>query len=217
MNFNPRTPCGVRLNAPAAGWGYYSISIHAPLAGCDAANYELRHIAAEFQSTHPLRGATQRRALYLIFAVISIHAPLAGCDYRGERPLLWIEKFQSTHPLRGATTVCRSLSRLASFQSTHPLRGATAGDDARPGTVDFNPRTPCGVRPVLLSSFGIPPSFQSTHPLRGATPRPPGNRRAERRFQSTHPLRGATGLRLGARKGFEFQSTHPLRGATTAN
>ena len=57
-NFNPRTPCGVRLllkNAPAAD---VVISIHAPLAGCD----------------RPFPGGRRWSV------PISIHAPLAGCD-----------------------------------------------------------------------------------------------------------------------------------------
>ena len=35
--------------------------------------------------------------------------------------------------------------------------------------IDFNPRTPCGVRHVRRSDSVLPPTFQSTHPLRGAT------------------------------------------------
>ena len=35
---------------------------------------------AGFQSTHPLRGATEADGKTLIIGEISIHAPLAGCD-----------------------------------------------------------------------------------------------------------------------------------------
>ena len=35
-NFNPRTPCGVRLACTYNRFGSVEISIHAPLAGCDA-------------------------------------------------------------------------------------------------------------------------------------------------------------------------------------
>ena len=88
-NFNPRTPCGVRptscermttmpkfqsthplrgATCPIPqGQSQFSISIHAPLAGCD----------------HLLEGARARRE-------ISIHAPLAGCDhgYKGRVQVL---------------------------------------------------------------------------------------------------------------------------------
>ena len=57
-NFNPRTPCGVR-QAAATKKGFMS----------------------EFQSTHPVRGATMRLAGTYNQAFISIHAPRAGCDF----------------------------------------------------------------------------------------------------------------------------------------
>ena len=170
-HFNPRTPCGVRL------WNR---------TGCI--------LASVFQSTHPVRGATEDGPHFPGVLTISIHAPRAGCD----------------HILQ--------------------LHNVVDGD--------FNPRTPCGVRP----SSTLPPTasksvFQSTHPVRGATKswsRP----WASWRFQSTHPVRGATGAALLAqaeaaisihapRAGCDFgdchgyislilfQSTHPVRGATS--
>ena len=56
------------------------ISIHAPLAGCDALEYKDTRPNLAFQSTHPLRGATTDDAI-------------SPEDHL----------FQSTHPLRGAT------------------------------------------------------------------------------------------------------------------
>ena len=56
-DFNPRTPCGVRL--------YGSVAPPPP---------------ASFQSTHPLRGATMDAEQLRRIWRISIHAPLAGCD-----------------------------------------------------------------------------------------------------------------------------------------
>ena len=78
---------------------------------------------------------------------------------------------------------------------------------------NFNPRTPCGVRPGAAAGFAKASTFQSTHPLRGATAcRRCWNSTA--RFQSTHPLRGATACRRCWNSTARFQSTHPLRGAT---
>ena len=57
MDFNPRTPCGVRLLQ-------------------DSSHNELEL----FQSTHPLRGATEVGRAFTSEIFISIHAPLAGCD-----------------------------------------------------------------------------------------------------------------------------------------
>ena len=149
------------------------ISIHAPLAGCDNGLVTLRSRTHKFQSTHPLRGAPSFKDLSSLKTEISIHAPLAGCD------LGQVERIDARHPaisihapLAGCDrSVCsRRAGAAEQFQSTHPLRGATRSCW---GCVykshHFNPRTPCGVRP-LLTKLAIKYSrFQSTHPLRGAT------------------------------------------------
>ena len=124
------------------------ILIHAPLAGCDRRPRRLRLPQPLFQSTHPLRGATCGIGYSDHSAGISIHAPLAGCDVRCVPAVKYCGRFQSTHPLRGATSV--------SGFSIAPL-------------LDFNPRTPCGVRRCSLRKNRRSWQFQSTHPLRGAT------------------------------------------------
>ena len=109
-DFNPRTPCGVRLRRATTFTS-----------------------TQEFQSTHPLRGAT-------------------GFYNRVPAP----RRFQSTHPLRGATRNTSAQAVNFAFQSTHPLRGATQATTPAIGrSTDFNPRTPCGVRlsEHHLSSF----------------------------------------------------------------
>ena len=155
-----------RLQNLASAW---QISIHAPLAGCDVIAAKNTHNITnfnprtpcgvrrrrkyprcrrvQFQSTHPLRGATPHEAQRRRAHDISIHAPLAGCDYSenteisengnfnprtpcGVRlemitPISRSLLFQSTHPLRGATQETAVASNLFLFQSTHPLRGAT--------------------------------------------------------------------------------------------
>ena len=259
-NFNPRTPCGVRPSPrmqrtrrrtfqsthPLRGATHLhriskfpaSISIHAPLAGCDPPWKWPKAVRPKFQSTHPLRGATVRppfvwkgfpfqsthplRGATLMYAYrakprrISIHAPLAGCDICGKSPDSIVFPFQSTHPLRGATLALLYHRFLATY---------------------FNPRTPCGVRRVHLRLRNNRCGFQSTHPLRGATLSSCPVYYPLFLFQSTHPLRGATeaiyryyrfypnfnprtpcGVRLEQFniewKDIAFQSTHPLRGAT---
>ena len=60
-----------------------------------------------------------------------------------------------------------------------------------PHCINFNPRTPRGVRPASSEKMKECTSFQSTHPARGATrcfPHPIWRKS----FQSTHPARGAT-------------------------
>ena len=139
-----------------------------------------------------MRGATWTKSKCSLFTSISIHAPHAGRD----------------------SVPTSSWSSILTFQSTRPMRGATEiNTNLATDIKDFNPRTPCGVRP-LCNRWTIGTSlFQSTHPLRGAT----STRRKSRSssiFQSTHPLRGATRSSFWAELEFLFQSTHPLRGAT---
>ena len=147
------------------------ISIHAPRAGCDVKSlascaysfyfnprtpcgvrrrvYSSISQRKIFQSTHPVRGAT------------------SGVATSGLRRT----QFQSTHPVRGATPLRLGLSpRLRRFQSTHPVRGATP-QHAQPHREhgNFNPRTPCGVRPGTRDHCQRSHQFQSTHPVRGAT------------------------------------------------
>ena len=79
--------------------------------------------------------------------------------------------FQSTHPARGATTAgSRRGTHQSLFQSTHPARGATPPLCIPPELkINFNPRTPRGVRRQLYRNRDIWGGFQSTHPARGAT------------------------------------------------
>ena len=100
-----------------------------------------------FQSTLPLRGATFLDELHAIK-----------------------DRFQSTLPLRGATQTAKSYTANLPISIHAPLAGS---DFLNYRTIArspyFNPRSPCGERPI----FAIDPSkyilFQSTLPLRGAT------------------------------------------------
>ena len=59
------------------------ISIHAPHEGCDCDVSTLNIILFPFQSTHPMRGATDAWYIaVLLGGNISIHAPHEGCDFR---------------------------------------------------------------------------------------------------------------------------------------
>ena len=123
-----------------------------------------------FQSTHPLRGATAAGAVLDLDLVISIHAPLAGCDERLRRRPDPYQHFNPRTPCGVRPDGSPGYISPFGFQSTHPLRGATpgrAGPPQRAGISihaplagcdrnvprghrhrrDFNPRTPCGVRP----------------------------------------------------------------------
>ena len=81
------------------------ISIHAPREGCDLRDNAAKLTQAQFQSTHPVRGATHRIRVGFLVLGISIHAPREGCDLRVDEGIHPPERFQSTHPVRGATVL----------------------------------------------------------------------------------------------------------------
>ena len=124
-----------------------------------------------FQSTHPVWGATGQGPAQGLQARISIHAPRVGCD-----------PGPCTHP-----------GNRQGFQSTHPVWGATSTALVlRWCWMDFNPRTPCGVRPAVSRQIDLSILFQSTHPVWGATTNKPISGGVSKKFQSTHPVWGAT-------------------------
>ena len=145
--FNPRAPCGARPAFYAREWGLFA-----------------------FQSTRPMRGATQHGECFRFFSHVSIHAPHAGRD---------------------------------------PARYILGGHPQC-----FNPRAPCGARPILPAVGAAFPMFQSTRPMRGATYAFEVSV-GSLRFQSTRPMRGATVLPALLQWIEMFQSTRPMRGATS--
>ena len=82
-DFNPRTPCGVRPGDGVMDCQSKKISIHAPRVGCDDVGGAAPGLPVEFQSTHPVWGATRNtyQAIRKL-SMISIHAPRVGCDLR---------------------------------------------------------------------------------------------------------------------------------------
>ena len=147
-----------------------SISIHAPRAGCDLVIAHPDGLAGHFNPRTPCGVRLDRPVIFGIRR--PDFNPRTPCGVRpAHMPSLSSRAvFQSTHPVRGATSVFSSGASEALFQSTHPVRGATnlqtslfadnpisihaprAGCDVilismLPLTSDFNPRTPCGVRP----------------------------------------------------------------------
>ena len=101
-----------------------------------------------FQSTRPVRGATDAQTFDGKGPAISIHAPRAGRDIEIRLTPAIAHRFQSTRPVRGATTVKAVGGNVNLFQSTRPVRGATfVRSRIHSRAHDFNPRAPCGARP----------------------------------------------------------------------
>ena len=126
LDFNPRSPCGERRRWVSPQSCRQRISIHALLAESDDSTTTLSKSGLYFN-------------------------PRSPC---GERPFSWVisgpsTQFQSTLSLRRATDDGREAGTAKQFQSTLSLRRATPerGWPLVPYT-DFNPRSPCGERPV---------------------------------------------------------------------
>ena len=107
IDFNPRAPCGARRGADESRCVLMEISIHAPHAGRDLVSSCAANVFHVFQSTRPMRGATEAkdREQDTRLTNISIHAPHAGRDVTrfGRSGTVFSGKFQSTRPMRGAT------------------------------------------------------------------------------------------------------------------
>ena len=147
-----------------------------------------------FQSTHPLRGATDAFDRLNAECCISIHAPLAGCD--GMSLSLSRRTFSYFNPrtpcgVRPPTTFC---SRVPT---------------------NFNPRTPCGVRLEHPSKSVLPTRISIHAPLAGCDRNVRAHKVQDLVISIHAPLAGCDAMYLLSPAGFSiFQSTHPLRGAT---
>ena len=145
--FNPPTPCGVGHVYADKNDENLRISIHPPRVGWDRSAGTKKFPFMQFQSTHPVWGGTA--------------ASGGACTP---------QPFQSTHPVWGGTK-CRAKCAAYQLISIHPPR---VGWDMESllslvGQQDFNPPTPCGVGPLVLSSWCLCTRFQSTHPVWGGT------------------------------------------------
>ena len=149
------------------------ISIHAPREGCDRVSPVPIVYPVQFQSTHPARGATSEGTPSIVVGwYFNPRTPRgvrraggSGCPAegyfnprtpRGVRldPLYLMfegDLFQSTHPARGAT-LGLSLQTSNILISIHaPREGCDlSGSIGVSSWVNFNPRTPRGVRQQTL-------------------------------------------------------------------
>ena len=129
--------------------------------------------------------------------------------------LQWRMKFQSTHSLRSATKA-GNVFRGIDHVSIHALLAECDLPPASPSLKRrcFNPRTPCGVRPIVPSKSGNLVGYHSTHSWRSATAYSVPLDRGT--HVSIHALLAeCDGSVWRIRQEFEkFQSTHSLRSAT---
>ena len=146
-----------------------TVSIHALLAECDHNPRSYVRTESRFNPRTPcgVRPCIMRRRVIMI-----CFNPRTPCGVRLHRTRL-INKhksFQSTHSLRSAT-MGYTAKWAFGLVSIHALLAECdmAYHSRDRGRGSFNPRTPCGVRPVPASCLLSYTQFQSTHSLRSAT------------------------------------------------
>ena len=150
-------------------------------------------IRERFNPRAPCGARPARHQARLFMGGISTHAPLAGRD-------------ENTKNL---------MSNGCIFQPTRPLRGATTAPHLRMGSINFNPRAPCGARRIrhrIYPIIGI--VFQPTRPLRGATRIPQRQCGKTQNFNPRAPCGARQLSDLQTENQNLFQPTRPLRGAT---
>ena len=208
-------PRGGRDANPPADYDVNPISTRAPRTGRDKRAHLIELGVYLFQSSRPIRGATD-------------YAQTA----KG-RPL-----FQSTRPVRGATVNVKLIMAVILISILAPRAGRDCNASAKKDLLkNFNPRAPHGARLPAAYPYRLPRFISIRAPRTGRDAQGPGlvsgiliSIRAPRTgrdtwgdtpplrwavFQSARPARGAT-TSPGAtwRSSTIFQSARPARGAT---
>ena len=147
-DFNPHSPCGERprrYRHPASVQKFQSTL---PMRGATQM-WACASASRAFQSTLPMRGATTDVGVRIGVEGISIHTPHAGSDHHHTDCARRVHI--SIHTPHAGSDSPRSPTNRSRFrfQSTLPMRGATRVMIAQTvNAVDFNPHSPCGERPV---------------------------------------------------------------------
>ena len=169
-NFNPRSPCGERLNRSNDIFDSRYISTHAPRAGSDVLPYASVKPRRIFQPTLPVRGATvvtnQLNSSFLFQPTL----PVRGATYSVSSIPSLLPDFNPRSPCGERQKMIEEMEQLNKFQPTLPVRGATHHHPIliRP-VINFNPRSPCGERLNAFDLRACLDQFQPTLPVRGAT------------------------------------------------
>ena len=139
-------------------------------------------------------GATRNAGVLLFQGGISIHAPRVGRDPRPSRFRRFLPDFNPRAPCGARRKQTLFANKMLTFQSTRPVWGATKSgvDDIKRKQISihaprvgrdslsftflsfgryFNPRAPCGARPICKFGITYILPFQSTRPVWGATAR----------------------------------------------
>ncbi len=211
--FNPRSPCGERQPSRLLEYRELEFQSTLPMRGATD-GFLGKGGSNKFQSTLPMRGAT---------CPSSRSGPAGG--------------FQSTLPMRGATMQAARSSCRRIFQSTLPMRGATLAEvqadephlisiHAPHAGSDEDLHDPGAVRPISIHAPHAGSDCRRTRcrrSRRNFNPRSPCGERLEchrhlplscEDFNPRSPCGERPVSDIDPELGIEFQSTLPMRGAT---
>ena len=164
--FNPRSPCGERLERRRTRRAKCWISIHAPRVGSDETRAAELTRSEDISIHAPRVGSDKRHGPVAAPDNISIHAPRVGSDQRdlGGRPSR--SDFNPRSPCGERHKPPYDRESPVAFQSTLPVWGATASTRKSTGSASyFNPRSPCGERPGSCAAVpAIGPDFNPRSP-----------------------------------------------------
>ncbi len=170
---------------------------------------------ATFQSTRPVWGATIRRRMNeLCRPFFQPPRPVWGATRhpRYDPFEFW---FQSTRPVWGATSEIAKLEAEIEVSIHAPRVGRdTSGVGTHAAQSSFNPRAPCGARPVGAFQLVLDVDVSIHAPRVGRDVTGATGQRPTVAFQSTRPVWGATSNISPNVVAVMFQSTRPVWGAT---
>ena len=146
--FNPRSPCGLRLNSTVFCYGSDRFQSTQPMRAATNPSFSYCLIRYRFQSTQPMRAATKYLYAAAGPATISIHAAHAGCDKSKEPPPVLPDNFNPRSPcgLRLPQGFTWDFFLDISIHAAHAGCDFVMGGDGFRFIGYFNPRSPCGLR-----------------------------------------------------------------------
>ncbi|EFR40816.1 hypothetical protein HMPREF9162_2208 [Selenomonas sp. oral taxon 137 str. F0430] len=238
IRFNPRAPCGARLDDGEAKLYAYTFQSTRPVRGATAAVHlractggcfnprapcgarpTTRICRPSSRRFNPRAPCGARRSTHMDIGARAGFNPRAPCGARHPvKPCNYYIVSVSIHAPRAGRDALVLLLCIPKYVSIHAPR---AGRDLLGAGImqrreSFNPRAPCGARRGSLYLGAGRYKFQSTRPVRGATGS--GESLGDVIGVSIHAPRAgrdAPGRGNYAAPG-EFQSTRPVRGATAA-
>ena len=149
------------------------ISIHAAQEGCDiSCMFLATSISSDFNPRSPRGLRHNPLAFFEAYPIISIHAAQEGCDPPPKNGKL-LYGVISIHAAQEGCDSCIISAKVVK--------------------IDFNPRSPRGLRRTRSDFSSIKPYFNPRSP-RGLRPLQPTGRKPLKLFQSTQPKRAATNI-----------------------